>query len=807
MKINYAWLIIPVLLLLLKVDLAQGQIRGSVYDIDDSPIEFANVLVIKYRDSSLVKAQLSDPGGGFAFEGISADSLRVVISHLSYNTWESSLLVRADLPLDLGKIKLDRSENALGEVTITAEKPFMEMRPDKLVVNINKDGQFLGNSAFEIMEKLPGLSVDFLSGRINIQGKQGSTVLINGRATNLSPEDIAVLLRSTTSEEIEQVEIITNPSAKYDAAGTAGVINIILRKNEKEGLNGSARANIQQGIYFKYGTGLSLNYRRKKWNVYGSYNIQDRKDFTNITYDQSFGQAESVLISRQESNRIFNVVPQNFSLGIDFNATDNLDINFLFNGAATNFNSPQKNLTTFSNLQGDVESSAFTRSMVDNLNNNYSFNLNVVKVNDDKSSRLSLNLDYTLYDRDNDQFFTTEFFDENGSPTGELNQLRIEIPSNIDIWSVQGDYSKTFENNSAIEVGGKWSNVVNDNFPKFFNVDQGTETLDTDLTNHFVYDETISALYADYSKEFTGSSLKVGLRMENTVGIGDQKITNERFKRTYLEFFPTVFFQTDISENHAMSFAYGRRIDRPSYNDLNPYRLFLDQFSLWEGNPMLGPQFTSNFEVSHQYKRNLVSKLSYTRTRDVISDIILQNDDTQVTTQTKRNLNTFSQLNLSLSASFKPFDWWNSNASGSIFNNQYEGVYLEEDFELDRLGFLISNNNTFKISPQINANLNLRYNSEALTGIEESLSSYSISTGVTRTSEDKRTSIRVSISDIFYGRRGGGVTLINSLDRRSLVRFDSRVLRLSFTYNFGKNTVPRAKRRRSAIDEEKNRTF
>jgi hypothetical protein len=615
------------------------------------------------------------------------------------------------------------------------------------------------------------------------------------------------LLRNTTSESIQQVEIITNPSAKYEAAGNAGVINIVLKKNEKEGFNGNYSANLQQGIYFKYGSGLRLNYRKSKLNIYGSYNIQDRKDFTDITYNQTFHQTQPILRSHQESNRIFNVVPQNFSFGLDFNISNNIDINFLYNGGATKFNSPQKKMTVFSNLQRQVTSSAFTESIVDNLNYNHSFNLNFQAINKDKSSKFNFNLDYTIYDRNNDQFFTTEFFDKNGSFTGEVNQLRVEIPSNIAIWSTQVNYSREFENSSIIEVGIKWSNVVNDNYPKFYNVNQGNEALDNNLTNHFIYDETIFALYGDFSKDFSKSSLKIGLRVENTEGIGKQKITNETFERSYFEFFPTMFYKWDVSENHSLSMAYGRRIDRPSYGDLNPYRLFLDEYSLWQGNPMLGPQFTNNFEISHQFKRKLISKISYTRTNDVISSIILQDNITQVTTETKRNLNTFSQLNLSMSTSFKFTTWWENNASFSLFNNRYEGLYLNETFDLKRLGFSISQNNSFKISSKLRANANFRFNSKNLVGIEEELSSYSLSTGITRTSNDKRTSLRISASDIFYGRRGGGNIFINSLDRTSLVKYDSRVLRLSFTYNFGKSTVSSSKKRKSGIEDEKNRTF
>ncbi len=784
-------------------------ISGIVKNNDNLPIEFANVIVYNAKTFTIVKAEITNQEGLFNLERINQDSLIVKISHISFQTWESQLILKSQLPINLSTIILENASNSLDEVTVTAEKPFIEMKAGKLVVSISKNGQFIGDSAFEIMEKLPGLSVDFLSGRINIQGKSGSKILINGKETHLSTEDVANLLKNTASEDINQVEIITNPSAKYDASGNAGIINIILNKNKKEGLNGSLRMKILQSKYFIYGSGISINFRNKNWNIYGSYNVQDRKDFTNITYHQVFQNSNPPLQSNQYSSRIFNVIPKSFNLGVDYNVTDNLDINILFKGSKTKYESPQKITTTFSDLQNNFISSAVTTSQVNNLNDNYSINFNIVKTNANKSSVLTFDADYTLYDRNNTQLFNTLYFDENGIEIDEENGLLAKTPSMIDIWSLKTDLTKTFENsNITFETGIKWSNVVNDNFPKYFDIEQDNVTLNTDLTNHFIYDETIFAAYLDFSKNFKKSNLKIGLRAENTKGIGDQKITNEKFSRSYFELFPTIFYKMDFSENHSMSLALGRRIDRPSYNDLNPYRTFLDQFSLWEGNPMLNPQFTYNIEIAHQYKRNTITKLSYSQTNDVISSIIFQDSDTHVTTQTKRNLNTFSQINLSiLTSSIKPYSWWNSNFSSSLFYNVYKGTYLQENFNLEGVGFIFSNYNSFKISSQFSGNINGSYNSSSINGIEKELSNYSISLGLNRTSKDKRTKIRISASDIFYGRRGGGETLLNSINRSSLVKYGSRYIRLGFTYNFGKSTVPNAKRRESGNEDEKNRTY
>ncbi len=780
-------------------------VYGKVVDNNNLVVPSAHVIAFSANDSTLIKFAITDTSGFFKIENIDVYPFWVSIDHITYEKWNSGPIEKKESEINLGTIILKENTSQLDEVTVTAQKPFIEMKPDKMVVNINQDDISLGDNAFEVMEKLPTVTVDILSGAINIQGKQGSTVLINGRATHLSSGDLATFLRNTPSNEIKAVEIITNPSAKYDASGNAGIINILMEKNEEEGLNGSLWENVRYTKYFQNGGGANVNFRKGKWNLYGSYSYNDIKAFTNIEYKQTYLGAETPLKSKQNSNRIFNIYPHNFNMGIDYTTETDFSINFLFKGSTVKTDSPQNIAMMFSDLNtGAFVSRTHTESSVNEHNQNYAFNLNLSKQDKEHNIDYSFDANYTFYDRLQDQYFRTVFYDDTNNDTGERNVLSSEIPSLIDIWALKGDVSKTFASKIKMETGIKWSRVVNDNHPKYFDIENGNQTPNTDLTNHFVYDENILAGYIDFSKEFERSTIKIGLRAENTVGNGDQKITDETFKREYLEFFPSLFYSIEVSEHHNLSFAVGRRIDRPSYSDLNPYRLFLDQYSSWQGNPLLKPQFSYNYEISHQYKK-LNTKLSYTHTNDVIGSLVFQDDNTQVSTETRDNLNTFSQLNLSVSSAFKPWNWWRSNMSASVFNNHYKGSYLNEAFSLKGVGFIFSNNNSFKISPQINGSLSFNYNSPYLNGIEKSRSNYALNVGISRTSKDKRTVLSLRANDVFWGRRGGGTTEIANLNRTSLVKYGSRSIGLYFTYKFGKSTVPSAKRRKTGDEEEKSR--
>lgn len=784
-----------------------NSIAGEVRTRSDLPVEAATVLLVKAADTALVKATITGKEGLFKFENILPGQYLVKVSHVSGGQGFSKQILVANEKsvIQLETVYLTEIARDLGEVQVTAQKPFIELHTDRLVINVESASINAGNNAMEILERSPGITVDQLSGRIDINGKTGTLVMINGRPTYLSAADLAILLRSTPSNQLERIEIITNPPARYDAAGNAGIINLRLKRNEREGFNGSYTLSMAQGVYFKTSAGATLNYRRGKLNIYGSYNIQKRNDFTRIDFNRSFFQASPPFLSVQHSFRKFEVIPQNYNFGIDLFVNKNTTIGLLAKGFSTNFKSPQENMTRFIKANDQRDSAVKTIALTKEHSNNYSLNLNFKKVLDTAGREFQVDIDYSRFSKRNNQHFTSTYFDENNVQQPHVFILTGDVPSSVDIKSVKADYIHPLPGKARIEGGVKASSVTTDNFPQFFREINSSLEPDSSQTNHFIYKENIYAAYASFTKELVNTSLQVGLRGEYTDANGDQKISKEVFTRKYFQLFPTFFLQQRLSEDHTLSLSYGRRVDRPSYQDLNPYRLFLDQFSLWQGNPMLGPQFTNHIEVNHQYKKTFITKLNYTVSNKIITDIIRQIDSSKLSIRTKGNLNTFKNLGLTIITSFNHDNWYTGNFTANVFLNQYKGLYFNESFEKSLFAYIFNFTNSLRFSPQISADINGFYQSKNLVGLEETISKYSVSLGIRRVSKDRKTTIQLNVSDIFRGQRGGGITEIANLDSRSLVRFDSRVIRLSFTHRFGKTTVPSMRDRDTGVEDEKGR--
>lgn len=784
----------------------KSTINGTVKLKDETYLQSATVLLLKANDSTLIKTAITDKEGNFFIAGKLSGIFFLRITHNGIKTHHSEpfSITETKPNYNAGIIYTDTYNKNLQEVQVETKKPFIELNVDKVVLNISGNSINAGATAMEVLERAPGLTVDELSGRININGKQGTLVMINGKPTYLSTADLAILLKSTPSSQLDKIEIITNPSSRYDAAGNTGIINLRMVKNQREGFNGNYTASVSQGNYFKVSNSLSFNYRRKNLNLYGNYGVQRRTDFTTINFTKEFSGSTPPVKASQFSFRKFLVIPQTYNAGLDYFINKNTTLGVWIRGSATRLKSPQENNTSFFS-NGNSESVAKTNAFTRDNSSNLSLNANLKKTLDTAGKEINLDIDYSRFQKNNSQEFTTDFFNAAGIQQFPSYMQAGETPSFVDIKAIRMDFINPITKKRKIEAGVKISKVVSDNFPQFYKISGGTSIPDSSQTNHFVYSETILAAYAGFRKEYKQTSFQAGLRIENTVGSGKQKITNINFKRNYLQLFPSLFFQHQVSENHNLSMAYGRRIDRPNYQDLNPFSLFLDQYSLWRGNPELGPQFTNNIELSHQYKKTLITKLNYTRSDKVISDVLKQIDTSRISIQTKENINTFINFGISATAFFSPAKWWSVNLSLHIYQNEYKGVFLNQAFIKNQGSFLCSFSNSLKLSPQVNADINSYYQAKALSGIEESVSKHSLSVGLRRTSKNKRTTIQFNVSDVFRGQRGGGLTKIANINTSSVVRYDSRVLRLSFNCRFGKNTVTGNRRRETGVEEEKGR--
>jgi outer membrane cobalamin receptor len=639
---------------------SSGKITGSIKDGNGKAIEAATISLLKAKDSSLVKVALSGKTGIYEFEKI---PYGIYVVSASVAGFEKSVVNgiklgagRADFTVE--PIQLKPSVKTLGEVTVVGKKPLIENKIDRMVINVDAAPSNAGQSAMEVLEKSPGVSVSN-EGVISLKGKQGVIVMMDGKPTYLSPADLASVLKNLPASAVEQIEIMTNPSSKYDASGNSGLINIKTKKNRNDGFNGSISQGVTVGWFsrdkttyapFRNSTSVNLNYRKGKLNLFGNYNFNYREGKGDLYIERSFYEKDGLLNSTSSSHTAFNGRNNNHTvkLGMDFYANKKNVFGIVLTGFGF-FGRPEpESDQLIRRPDGSVESILKTNIINDIAFYNYSANLNFKHSFDTAGREITADVDYIGYTNNNKTLLTTHIYDGNMDKKGSLI-LDGKIPGNINIYSFKTDYDHPLKNDMRLEAGFKASFVKNDNEVKYQRWQNEEWMLDA-RSNHFIYEENIQAAYLNLNKKWKKFSAQGGLRLENTVAKGKQVTTDSLFERKYTSLFSTMYVNYDFNKKHSLKFTYGRRIERPNYRDLNPFLWFLDSLTFRQGNPYLLPQFAHNFEFSHTFKQQWITTLNYSITDDVISELLKQNTEKRITFLTVENVARFRNIGLSITA-------------------------------------------------------------------------------------------------------------------------------------------------------------
>lgn len=784
-----------------------GKVEGQVNDDNKKLVEFANVTLHREKDSILVKAAITDQQGNFGFENLNEGHYFVRVSQLGYQKFKSPVFgLNADnKTIKLSAIELITDAKALGEVTVRSSKPFIEREIDKIVLNVENSITSAGNNVIEVLEKAPGVTVD-ADGNISLKGKQGVLILMDGKPTNLSTADLANMLRGMAASQIEKIELITNPSAKYDATGNAGIINIRMKRDNKLGMNGSANLSVGQGLRFKQNAGLNLNYRDRKWNVFGNLNQVNRGGENRTILKRKFVSGDgsvSTLTQRPVQTPHFSSL--NLKLGIDYFLSRKTTIGANINGVMNNILVKASTPSDFRDPSGTITSSNVTNNSNRDRWRNYTLNLNLKHTFDSTGKELTADIDYASYNQRIIQNSTTETTYMPGQALPSPYILRGDLPSDIDIKTFKIDYVNPLGKDSKFEIGVKSSFVSNDGNAQYYLVQDGAEIVDLNRTNHFIYHENINAGYVNFNTKFRKTGVQLGLRGEQTIAEGVQLSTNATFSRKYFQLFPTVFIRQEINKNHELSLNVGRRIQRPNYQDLNPFKFFLDIYVYREGNPQLQPQFTFNSELAYTFKQQYNISFYHSRTRDIISTVLIQNDVTKVAAQSQQNLNNLETIGYNISIPVKYTKWWNGSLYFENYSNRYWGKFLNGEFNQQLTTYFVNTTNTFTIGKTWNAELTGYYQSPFLFGTFKILSQAQIALGVQKQLWQRKGTLKVSISDPFLTQRNNMIVKYQNMDMTLRRRLDSRVVSLAFNYRFGKSTVAPARRRNGGLEEENRR--
>jgi hypothetical protein len=787
---------------------AAGKITGTGKDETGKPVEFVTVALYSAGDSSLVKTAISDDKGFFELDEVPYNIYFFKVSGISFETYASErFTVSAEKPhIHFPEIVLKPGAKSLNEVTISTDKQFIERKLDKLVVNVENSIVAAGNTVIEVLQRSPGITVNEENG-INMKGKSGVVVMIDGKPSPLSGTELIAYLKTIPASNIQSIELISNPSARYDAAGNAGIINIKFKKDKRQGLNGSATASYGQGIYPKPSASINFNLREKKWNFFGSYSWSQPMNFTYFYITRKFFDQDHHTVStfEQESYTKQPFMAHNTRLGVDFYASQKTVIGVMVNG---NWNKSQRDGATNATIKNkdDVLDYTTKTGIISNEKRFNGFgNLNFKHTFDSTGKELTVDIDFGSFTSKALQ----DVHNTNALPDGFVfsdTRLATNQLGDISVKSVKADYVHPFSEKDRLELGVKSSLVTSDNDVRFYNVLNGENILDTSRSNHFIYNENINAAYVSYAREMAKWDLQCGLRMEHTNTKGEQLATGATFARNYVSLFPNVVINRKFAKENNVSLSYARRIDRPSYRQLNPFKVFVDSYTYVVGDPTLRPVMTNVFELNHTLRGKYITTVSYTNSKQSITDIFVQDDVTKISYQTPANIRDFEQYNLGIYVPFKIKKWMSSTLSASVYRNIYasplQGANLQQSFN----SWDANLNNVFTFgNTGWSAELNGYYQSKMVWGLFYIKDLAQVTVGVQKTSKNKNSVFKLSVSDIFHTNHIAVVVQYQNQDFVTERNWDSRVATFSYTYRFGKSTVARARQRSSGVEDEKRR--
>lgn len=788
-----------------------GNISGKITDAKNEALNAATVTLTGYPDSSIRKNTMADAGGKFSFANLAFGKYKLSIWLMGFNKYitEPIILNAENATVNFSAIMLTASSTQLKSVEVTSKKAFVEQKIDRVVVNPDALIANAGTTAFEVLSQSPGVQID-QNGAISFKGKNGVQVFIDDKPTYLSGADLENYLRSLPSSSLEQIELMANPPAKYDAAGNAGVINIKLKKNKAIGFNGAVNFAATRGRYTRTNNSANFNYRHNKLNLFANLGYNYQNTFTDLDINRRYLNANGSSSGFFAQNSFIRRTGHGLSskIGADYYASDNTTLGLVFTGTLRPGGNNVNNVSNLSNASGQLDSTIVALNKQDSKFKNGGVNANYRHKFGKTGRQITADVDYIAYKTDNDQIFDNYTYLP-GRVLKSQDILTGALPAQIDIFSFKSDYSHPFKGGYNFDAGVKASYTKTDNIADYFLTANNITRPDYDKSNHFIYKENINAAYVNLNKEFKRISFQAGLRLENTISDGHQLGNIEKpdssFKRRYTNLFPTLYvsYKVDTASNHQLGFNFGRRINRPFYQDLNPFISPLDKFTYYVGNPFLKPSFTNVLELSHTYKNKITTTLSYSKNRDQVNETIEIINGTYYSRP--GNLGSITVKSISVNANLDIAKWLTFSGYTEVTN-----IHSVSDFYTGRLDtkgtfWFVQPTLQFKLDKTWTAELNGMYRTKITNAQFILRETGRINAGVQKKLSTAST-IKLNVNDIFYANINRGI--INNLastEANWTNRTDSRFVTLSYSYRFGKAISNQRKHDANGAGDEQNR--
>lgn len=788
------------------------QVTGNIKDQQGKALSNSTVSLLNAKDSSVVKLAASNNNGSYTFNGIKPGNYIISISHVGYApVYSQSFEYSGSGDFNVPALQVNKITGDLKEVVVNSKKPMVEVKADKTILNVEGTINSVGTDALELLRKSPGVMVD-KDDNLSLAGKNGVQIYIDGRPTPLTGKDLSDYLKSLQSAQIESIEIITNPSAKYDAAGNAGIINIRLKKNKSFGTNGSVNAGYGIGIYPKYNGGLSLNHRNNKVNIFGNYTFNDNINQSSMKLHRELLDT----LFDQQSKIYFKNISHGYKGGLDYFVNKFNTVGLIVSGNSSDMTISNYSRTPISYIPtGVVDRVLVADNSSKSKRNNTDFNLNY-RFADTSGHELNVDADYGFYRIKSNQMQPNYYFDPiTNAQTGQFIYNMI-APTDIDMYTAKADYEQNFKK-GKLGLGVKTSYVKSGNDFERYNVYSNTQKqLDTLRSNGFNYKENINAVYANYNRSFKGFMIQAGLRVENTNSQGrslgqkwngaDYVPYDSTFNRHYTDFFPSAAVTFNKNVMNQWSVSYSRRIDRPAYQDLNPFEFKLDEYTYQKGNTQLRPQYTNSLSLTNTYKFKLTSTLNYSHVKDVFTQLI-DTADVSKSYITKKNLATQDIVSLNVSYPFH-YKWYTAFANVNTYYSRYKADFGGGDrkINLDVVAATFYMQNSFNLGKGYTGEVSGWYSTPSIwQGTFKSSQIWSVDGGLQKTLFKGKANVKASVSDIFKTIKWKGTSNFSGQQTIASGGFDSRVFKINFTYRFGNNNVKASRQRKTGLDDENKR--
>ncbi|WP_211345589.1 TonB-dependent receptor domain-containing protein [Paraflavitalea soli] len=789
-------LIMTLILLCLMPALATAQVRlsGKVQKKEEA-LAWANVMLATPQ-GQLVTGAVTKADGSFELNA-GKGQYRLTISFLGYANWQKEIYLEQDTAI--GVVSLRPTPEALTAVTVVSPKKLIEYRPDRLVLNVENSVVATGGNAIQAISAAPGIVVQ--QNAISMLGKGAARVMVDGRIVELAGEDLVRFLESIPAGDIQRIEVMANPPAQYEAGGDGGLINIVLKKGLNNAWKNATTLAYDQNSYAGWSLSNTFLYNKNKWRVSlsGSGKLGDRKVMQGLTTSYASGPWLLDYTGRQKENNLSG----RMTLDYELTRHTSIGVHYLVN--TTDPDSRDRVRNQVFNTNGGLDSFLLNTGYRNVHTGSQTFNGHLVSKLDSAGRKLSVDVDYFRYNSLLDNNFAAATFTPNGQFLRTDQSARNVSNQHIDNGSVRVDMEHPLPF-MVLGYGAKWSTTRSEGDIRYFNTITGTPVLDPKRSDEFVYRENNQAIYVNGSKAINKKwTLQAGLRLENTQTTGRSKTLEQTTRNNYLKLFPTVYVGYEPGNDHSFVLNYGRRINRPGFTLLNPFRSYINSTSYSEGNPFLQPAFSDNFELTHVYKGALRTNLFFNITTGGFGPVFTSNPQTNTLVISRQNYFKEYYYGIGESYSMSITPWWQSQSTVYLLGSKNRFADQINAIPLSGLQLYLSTNNTISFSSATKFQVDYMYSSPVKRGLYSVGYMSGLNIGLKQNLLGNKLTASLLVNDVFNTAWLKDYTsTVNGIKQVYKENNSSRFFRLSLVYQFGNNKI-NVKQRNFGNEEDRKR--